>query len=112
MHHTELIRTGVILRVCRLGRALQPLNALAIPLAQSHIASNTGVGHAHHGTRVVFRRCLTVELDCAASVDTTSPAEFVAKRCAVAGFDVAVFASCEEEREGSVVVFGAFAEQA
>ena len=54
---------------------------------------------------------MPVELDCFGGIFAGAPAEFVAQRCAVAGFGVAVFTGGDEEREGAVVVFFAFVEE-
>ena len=112
MHAAELVRGGIVLEIGALGRALQPLEALAISLAEAHFALEAGCAEAGHGAGMVLRGALAVELHGFGGVFARAPAEFVAQCGAIAGLGVAVFAGCDEEREGAVVVFFSFCEEA
>ena len=111
MHAAELVRSGIVLEIGALGGALEPLEALTIALAEAHFALEAGCAEAGHGAGMVLRRALAVELHGFGGVFARAPAEFVAQSRPIAGFGVAVFAGCDEEREGAVVVFFSFGEE-
>ena len=61
---------------------------------------------------MVFACSLPVELDCFSAIHTAPPTEFIAQGRAIPRFCMAVFRSCNEKREGFVVITLALVEQA
>lgn len=109
----ELKGPGVVLRVGRLAGALEPLDALAPPVARkAEVVGEAGSAEARRSARVALGGRLAVELHGLGVVGAAAPAVLVAQRGAVAGLGVAVLGGRDEERKGALVVRSSIVEEA
>ena len=100
------------MQIGALCAAFEPPDAFAVSLDQAHLTGQASSAQSQHGTWVVLGGGVLVELDGLGSVDTRSPAVFVAESGAVHGLGVAVFRGGEEQWERAIEIWFAGVEQA